>query len=291
MDSRRDFDPIAPMDKRGRVNLPVFNAYAEQLRLHPRFAEARTRFCHDVPVRWMETPLKRWLIADTGGLAVALCITGMHRLFPEQGAQLQMIIRTLTAAGVASAARVRALVDQLAHRGGISIEPSPVDRRARRLVPTELMVESHRTWLESVLPAVNMVFTLPPIPDDLAARRELACRYVTSIIMRQSMDGFTIYDGFPEMAAFMERRQGYLLMLDLAAPGSLVVPLNRSNAAHRYGVSPQHVSALLGHAEDAGWLTRTPAGVTLAPDFAERLDIWVARELAIVGLWLEQKLK
>lgn len=279
------------MDARGRVNLAAFNAYAEQLRQHPCFAQARSRFCTEVPGRWMETPLKRWLIADTGGLAVALCITGMHRLFPEQGAQLQFIIRTLTAANVASAARVRALVEQLAHRGGISIEPSPVDRRAHRLVPTELMAESHRTWLESVLPAVRMLFDLPELPEDLPARREIACRYVTSIIMRQSMDGFTIYDGFPEMAAFMERRQGYLLMLDLAASGRLDVPLNRSDAARRHAVSPQHVSALLAHAEEQGWLTRTASGVVLTPDFAQRLDIWVARELAIIGLWLELKLK
>jgi DNA-binding MarR family transcriptional regulator len=281
-----------PMDKRGRVNLAAFNAFADQLRAHPRFAEARSRFCADVPGRWMETPLKRWLIADTGGLAVALCITGMHRLFPEQGAQLQMIIRALTAANVASAARVRALVDQLVHRGGISIEPSPVDRRAHRLVPTDLLVESHLSWFDSVLPAVAMLFPLPPIPDDTTARQELSCRYVTSIIMRQSMDGFTIYDGFPEMAAFMERRQGYLLMLDLAAPGTLHVPLSRSDAARRYAVSPQHVSALLTNAEEQGWLTRDRSGtIHLSPDFATRLEVWVARELAIVGLWLVMKLR
>ena len=278
------------MDRRGRVNLAAFNAHAESLLAHPRFAEARARFCADVPARWMATPLQRWLIADTGGLAVALCISGMHRLFPEQGAQQQMIINALTAAGVASASRVRTLVDQLAHRGGISIEPSQHDRRARRLVPTRLLADTHRSWLESVLPAVGMVYALPAIAADAEARREIANRYVTSIIMRQSMDGFTIYDGFPEMAAFMERRQGYLLMLDLAASGDTSVPLNRSDAANRYAVSAQHVSALLGHAESEGWLKRTRSGVELTPDFAQRLNIWVARELAIVGLWLQMKL-
>jgi|JI8StandDraft_2_1071088.scaffolds.fasta_scaffold06721_2 hypothetical protein len=278
------------MDKRGRVNLPAFNAHAEHLRQHPRFAEARARFCADVPARWMATPLQRWLIADTGGLAVALCITGMHRLFAEQGAQQQMIINALTAAGVASASRVRTLVDQLSHRGGITIEPSPHDRRALRLVPTQMLDETHLSWLESVLPAVGMVHDLPALPAEAGGRRDLACRYVTSIIMRQSMDGFTIYDGFPEMAAFMERRQGYLLMLDLAASGDTSVTLNRSDAAHRYAVSPQHVSALLAHAESQGWLARTRAGVDLTPDFADRLNIWVARELAIVGLWLQMKL-
>lgn len=279
------------MDKRGRVNLAAFNAHAETLRAHPHFAEARARFCADVPARWMETPLQRWLIADTGGLAVALCIAGMHRLFAEQGAQQQMIINTLTAAGVASAARVRSLVEQLEYRGGITIEPSPHDRRARRLVPTNLLAQTHLSWLESVLPAVGMVCDLPPMPADTAARQELANRYVTSIIMRQSMDGFTIYDGFPEMTAFLDRRQGYLLMLDLAASGETTVPLNRSDAARRYAVSPQHVSALLGHAEEQGWLSRDSKGlIHLSPDFAHRLNIWVARELAIVGLWLTTKL-
>lgn len=278
------------MDRRGRVNLAAFSAHAETLLVHPRFAEARARFCTDVPARWMATPLQRWLIADTGGMAVALCITGMHRLFPDQGAQQQMIINALGLAGVASAARVRTLISHLEHRGGISVEPSPIDRRARRLVPTRLLHDTHLSWLESVLPAVGMVHDLSALPADVDARRDLACRYVTSIIMRQSMDGFTIYDGFPEMAAFMERRQGYLLMLDIAGPGALAVPLNRAEAARRYAVSPQHVSALLGHAEAEGWLARTPTGVSLSPDFSHRLNIWVARELAIVGLWLQMKL-
>ena len=279
------------MDARGRVNLEAFNAFSERLRLHPRFAEARARFCHDLPERWMATPLQRWLIADTGGMAVAVCITGMHRVLPGQGAQLQLIIRALTATGMASATRVRALVDQLEHHGAIRIEPSLHDRRARRIVPTEMLADVHRNWLESVLPAVGMVFDLPPIPDEVDARREIAARYSASIIMRQSMDGFTIFDGFPEMAAFIERRQGYLLMLELAAPGGLATAVRRTEAARRYGVSPAHVSSLLGNAERQGWLVRERDGsITLDPTFADRLDIWVARELAIVGLWLKTKL-
>jgi DNA-binding IclR family transcriptional regulator len=91
----------------------------------------------------------------------------------------------------------------------------------------------------------------------------------------------------------VDRRHGYLLLLELAGPGGMATAVGRGEAARRYGVSPAHVSALLATAEGQGWISRNRGTglISLDPVFAQRLDIWVARELAIVGLWLQTKLK
>ena len=193
---------------------------------------------------------------------------------------------------MASATRVRTLVDMLQHHGAIEIVPSERDRRSLRLVPTDLLHDTHLVWLESVLPAVTEMFVLPPLQADREALRGLARRYATSIMLRNLMDRFTIFDGFPEVETFMNRRHGYLLVLELACHDGLHTEVRRAEAAKRYGVSPAHIATLLADAEKKGWLTRVPraSDVELSSWFAERLDIWVAREIAIVGLWLQTKL-
>lgn len=279
------------MDGRGRIDLSLFNARAEELRGHPRFAQAKERFCTEVPAHWLASPYRRALIADTGALAVSITIAGMHRLDPANGASLQLLIDTLGRDGLASATRIRAMVDMLAHHGAIRIEPHATDRRRLRLVPTGVMRDSHRAWLESVLGAVRLLFDLPPLPQG-DALTDLADRYIAGIMLRQAVDRFTIFDGFPEGETFMNRRHGYLLMLQLAGSGGLRTEVNRAHVAQWFGVSSTHIATMLSEAEAKGWLTRRPPSseVVLDPAFSERLDIWVAREIAIVGMWLQAKL-
>jgi hypothetical protein len=110
-------------------------------------------------------------------------------------------------------------------------------------------------------------------------------------MLRQVVDGFTIFAGWPEAEAFMNRRHGYLLMLTLAGATGGTIDINRARTAKWYGVSPAHVATMLADAEAHGWLVRRQPSsiVELDPAFADRLDLWVARELAIVALWLEAK--
>jgi DNA-binding IclR family transcriptional regulator len=67
--------------------------------------------------------------------------------------------------------------------------------------------------------------------------------------------------------------------------------VHRAAMAERFGVSPAHIAGMLADAEEAGWLRREQPSsrVVLDPAFAEKLDIWIARELTIVGMWIEAK--
>ncbi|MGH8336659.1 MAG: hypothetical protein ACRETL_07575, partial [Gammaproteobacteria bacterium] len=169
------------MDSQGRVDRALFNARAEAILHHPGFAEAKAVFCRDVPEFWLEQPLKRILIADTGAMAITICIVGFSRLWPEDGALLQMVIDKLSAGNLASANRIRALIDLLVAKDAVRIEPSEKDARRLKLTPTELLLECHRSWFRSVLRPVSLVFDLSASAEEIAAIPSFAERYITSI--------------------------------------------------------------------------------------------------------------
>lgn len=279
------------MDSSGRIDQDLFNARSEAIRAHPHFPVAKQRFCTDVPAVWLASPLNRRLIADTGAMAVSITVTGLNRFDPVNGASLETMIRGLEASRIASGNRARSLIDMLKRAGGVEAVPHSEDGRRVKLVPTPLLQQTHRDWLLSVLRPLAEVTELAAPPEELAAEPRLAERYITSIMLRQVVDGFTIFAGWPEAEAFMNRRHGYLLMLTLAGATGGTIDINRARTAKWYGVSPAHVATMLADAEAHGWLVRRQPSsiVELDPAFADRLDLWVARELAIVALWLEAK--
>jgi hypothetical protein len=269
-----------------------FDACVERIKAHPDFAEARARFCRDVPDAFLHSDLRRTLIVDTSCFAIIIGILGMNRLDPENGAAPSTLVRTLEAGGLASATRIRAYIDELTHVGALEITPHPDDARRRRLVPTPLLIGWVRNWFAAMLGAVELVFDLPMPGETLAHTPGMVERYLATVMLRHAVDNFTIFSDFPEADAFCNRRHGYLLFLALAASESVEIEVGRSHMAGRFGVSPAHIATILGDAEAQGWLTRSPPSslVRLTPEFAARLETWVARELAVIGIWAEERL-
>lgn len=280
------------MDAKGRIDPAVFKARVSAVRGDSRYPDAKDRFCHDVPRFWLKSDFRRTLIADTGAYGVAIGITGMHRLDRENGASMQTVIAALEASGMASATRIRSMIYHLRDQRAIEIVPHHSDGRRLRLIPTAKLIGFQRRWFAAVLASVGMIFDLPTSPEELAETPELVERYLTGVMLRHLMDGFTIFDGFPEIETFMNRRHGYLLMLQLAGGKGLATEVDRAHVAEWFGVSPAHIATMLADAEKQGWLQRRPpkSTVVLDPAFADRLDLWVAREITIVGMWIEAKL-
>lgn len=256
------------------------------------FSEVKTEFCKGMIGYWLETPLTQALIADTGAIAIAISIIGFNRMAPDMGASFQAMVETLPRHGFASATRIRAIVDLLHEKEAVLKVPHDSDGRRLMILPTDHLMASFRTWFRCALGPVSKLFALPDAADAIAARPDLVERYITSIMLRQAVDGFTIFDNWPEAQTFSDRRHGYILMLHLASANEASIDIPRAALAESYGVSPAHITSMLCAAETQGWLRRKPrsSAVLLAPEFQARLDLWVARELAIIGLWLEAKL-
>jgi len=279
------------VDSKGRIDRDAFNQRVEAVTSDPRFPAAKRRFCREVPASRLHNWFRHTLSADTGAFAVGIAIIGLNRLDPVGGAPVKLITGPLGAAGFASPTRVQALLDQMIHAGLVERLPHPEDGRRRKLVPTERYMQAHREWFEAVLGAVGELFPLPAPPSQLAHSPELVESYLTGVMLRHLMDGFTLMEGMAEVEAFMHRRHGYLLLLELAAQEDRHVEIARAHLAERYAVSPAHIAGILAEAERQGWLTRKPLSseVELSPAFAGVLDTWIARELAIVGMWIEAK--
>jgi DNA-binding MarR family transcriptional regulator len=274
------------------INIEAVDKRAALLRTHLRWPIAKKRFCTDIPNFWLASEFRRTLIADTGAYALVIAITGLNRTDKENGASIELLAAALSKSGLASETRVRALVAQLQDQGVIQVVRHEQDNRRRRIIPTDALRNFQQQWFRTVLEPACEVFDLAMSAEALSGHAELAERYLTGVMLRHLIDKFTIFDGYPEVEAFMNRRHGYLLMLQLAGETDLVTDVAREKVANQFGVSSAHIAIMLAEAEAKGWLTRhTPSSrISLQPEFAERLDIWVSREIAIVGLWVEAKL-
>ena len=279
------------MNADGRFDRLRFAEQVAAARAHPSFPKARLRFAREVSAARLQNPFRKILTADTGAFALIIAVTGLNRIDKVHGAALTTVVQALTHAGFASATRARGLIDQMVDRGLMTLKTNPQDRRRKRLQLTEPFLAAERDWFEAVLGSVALVFHVPDTPHAFAHRAEVLERYLTSVMLRSLMEGFTLMEGLPAIEAFMDRRHGYLLMLHLASAEGRVVEVHRTTMAQAFGVSAAHIAIMLSDAEAAGWLKRDlPSNsVTLGDPFAEQLEIWIAREIVIVGQWVEAK--
>lgn len=279
------------MDLKGRIDRVRFAERVTATRAHPAFPEARLRFARDVSAARLHSRFHSILTADTGAFALIIAVTGLNRIDKVYGAALTTVVQALTRSGFASPTRVRALINQMVDRGLMAVQAHPDDKRRKRLLLTQPLLAAERDWFEAVLISVALVFSLPATPHALAHRSDVLERYFTSVMLRSLLDNFTLLEGMPEIEAFMNRRHGYLLMLHLACADGPMIEVNRTTMAQNFGVSSAHNAIMLSDAEAAGWLKRDlPSNrIVLSEPFAEQLEIWIAREIVIVGMWVEAK--
>jgi hypothetical protein len=251
---------------------------------HRDFAAARTLFCTGVADFWQTSRLHRDLVADTGGIALVITLTGLARQNPAGGAPAQRLIDGLASHGLASPTRARSLIRLLQAQGAIEMLFDPADRRRRLLRPSPLLNGLHRDWLAANLAATELVSDLPLPSRQLADTPGLVETYLTEVMRRHVRDGFTVFTDFPEVAAFMDHRGGYMLMLALAGADA---GFSRSGLARASGVSRAHLAALLAQAQARGWVLRQPPRheIALAPPFSVQISGWIARELALFSLF------
>jgi DNA-binding MarR family transcriptional regulator len=279
------------MDSKGRIDRDAFNARVADVVNHPRFAEAKRRLCRDVPDSRLHRYFRHTLDADAGAFGLGIAIVGLNHFDKVNGASMETVIFALEKGGIASATRVRAMVDILEHQGMLQVLPNEHDKRRKKLVFTEPYMEAQRHWFEALLGATALVFDLPGTPHELAFAPTMLERYINGVMLRNFVDGFTIFEGMPDIEAFMLRKHGFLLMLELAAADGLEADIDRSGMAERFDVSRAHIATMLHDAEAHGWLKRNPPSsrIDLDPAFRRSLDLFVSREMTIVGLWFEAR--
>jgi hypothetical protein len=258
---------------------------ARALLAHQDFDRALTAFCDGMISSYTGRRLANIGLGHTLGWVVSVLIIYLNHIAPE-GTTSAQLINLCTAGGLAGAKAVKGAIRVLLSFGLVSEEAHATDRRAKRLRPTQLLLDIHSENIVARLTALEIIQTLPMPASKWGRERNVMLAFFGGNIEALAQSGFRLYDGFPEIRAFMDRTCGYLILLDLlnsvvlttdGAPSTTALP---SAIAARFDVSPAHVRKLLAMAQNEGWLKFEPKRyqILMESTFHLRLRHWVALE-------------
>jgi hypothetical protein len=262
----------------------ALDAEAGALLDHPGFDVALQAFCTGLTGFHQRVRAQPIGMPDTARWAVAMLILYLHPRAPAQ-ANTATLIRLCRFGGLCGPAAVKGAIALLLSAGYVDYGAPADDARIRQLAPTARLQDLLREGLTIRLAALSHVSPLPASPADWAARPEILDRYIGRNVEAYAATGFKLYAGYAEVAAWMDRACGYILLLDLIGQarmeeGQLRSQLSPSDAAHRFGVSRTHVRKLLALGVEQGWVTSVTAGgrVTIDPAMYKKLRRWIALE-------------
>lgn len=251
----------------------ALNEAISALRTHPRLHDAIRHMLNGAQVLYgSNRPLTR-IINDRGRF-----VGGMIALYlyfcpaseaDEPGFTISRFQTFCVEQNLCSFGRARALLTLMCLSGHLALSPGVLDRRERRLRPTQRLIDlqCRRTQyqfeaLALMLPRGSPVSRAYALPAFFPAFfRQLGARYTA---------GFRLLHHAPELSHAIERNGGLLLILHLflltaenVAPGGVAVPISVSALARRFGIARAHVRTLLATAEAAGLIRRAGEGATV----------------------------
>jgi hypothetical protein len=266
-------------------NLSALEDEARALLMHPDFDRALTAFCAGMVGSYTGRRLANIGLGHTLGWLVSVLIIYLDHAAPE-GTTSTKLSALCVVGGLAGAKAVKGTIRVLLSFGLIAEEAHATDRRAKRLRPTQLLLDIHSENIVARLTALEIVQKLPRPAREWGRERGVMLAFFGGNIEALAQSGFKLYDNFPEIRAFMDRACGYLILLDIlngGAPrsdGTLAATASSSAIATRFDISRTHVHKLLVMARDQGWLQVEPRhdSIVLEPTFHQRLRHWVALE-------------
>jgi hypothetical protein len=279
---------VAAMKRRASNFAPDLATLEDEARVlltHPDFDRALRAFCAGMVGSYTGRRLANIGLGHTLGWLVSVLVIYLDHAAPE-GTTSAKLIALCTAGGLAGAKAVKGAIRVLLSFGLIAEETHATDRRAKRLRPTELLLDIHGENIVARLTALEIVQPLPMPARVWGRERSVMLAFFGGNIEALAQSGFKLYDNFPEIRGFMDRACGYLILLDIlgavapASDGAAAATASSSAIATRFDISRTHVRKLLVMARDEGWLQIEPRRdrIVLEPTFHRRLRHWVALE-------------
>jgi DNA-binding MarR family transcriptional regulator len=236
------------------------------LRAHPRFGEAMRAAALGLADLYEGSRLLNLIANDRGRFLIGYLALYLHFAGdpskPQQGLTSTRLQALCAEQDVCSPGRVAAVLALMRAAGYLESRRDVTDRRIRRLVPTQRLIEAaRRRW------KVQFSAMAPLLPDTQAAlealhREEFVAAFLRSFGLRFG-EGLRVLAHAPELAPFTERNAGLMILSSLlcaAAPGdgraTRPVPISVSALSRRFGVSRIHVLDLLRDAERDGLIER-----------------------------------
>jgi hypothetical protein len=256
---------------------------AEAHTRHVEFDAAMGAFCRGLADFHAAGSTSKAGVVDTITFAVAVLVLYLDAHAPEK-ANASHLVATCAEGKLAGATAVRNAVASL-WRDGMIAATEPINAgQPRRLSPTASLVETMKDNLSVRLSAMEPVIRWPKPAAEWARTKGVLEAFVRGNVEAYRRERYVLFERFPEIRGFMDRRCGYHILLDVLARlemsssgASTVVPL--SEVADRFAVSRTHVRKLFKAAADRGWMNLQPGGgLTIGRESLARYRLWFGLE-------------
>jgi hypothetical protein len=249
---------------------------------HPAFDAAMRAFCRGL-ADFHTVGTRRTGVVDTITFAVAVLVLYFDAHAPEK-ANASHLVTTCAEGKLAGATAVRNAVALLRRDGMIAANEPATAGRARRLLPTSVLVERMTDNLSVRLCAMEPVIRWPKPADEWARTDGVLDAFVRGNVEAYRRERYVLFEQFPEIRGFMDRHSGYHILMDVLGRlgisehgASTIVPL--SEIAERFAVSRTHVRKLFKAATDRGWMNFEPGGrLTIGEASLARYRLWFGLE-------------
>jgi hypothetical protein len=251
---------------------------AGAMRSHPRFQEAVRVAIGGLIESYSRNGLLNHVLNDRGRAIGGLIALYLH-FSPAPGGKgaagltvgrFQVFCVDLK---VCSPGRARALLALMRYAGYLAPAPGRApDRRQRRLVPTERLIELHRQrWTRHFEALALVMLEEGHKALEIHRRPEFTAAFVRHL-GAMYLAGFRPMHHAPDLARLVESNAGLLVIASLflaatdgrpAAPDGTVVPVSISALSTRFGITRTHARWLLAAAAAAGLVTRTSGSKTV----------------------------
>ncbi|MBV9749666.1 MAG: hypothetical protein JO157_12725, partial [Acetobacteraceae bacterium] len=263
---------------------------------HPRFQEAVRAAIGGLIGTYNRNRLLNRVINDRGRAIGSMLALYLHfsELPGDKGGGLtvgrfQALCSELK---VCSPGRARALLMLMRSAGYLAPEPAASDRRQRRLVPTEHLIELHRQRWKRQFEAVELITPEGHGALDVHGRPEFIAAFVRHL-GASYIAGYRVLDYAPDLARLVESNAGLLVISSLflsttdspAAPGGTVVPVSISALSATFGIARAHARKLLAEAAEAGLVRRTDRSdaVVVLPRLIEAVNGFFAAAFVLLA--------
>ena len=254
---------------------------AQVLTAHPAFDDALHAFCRSLTE--FHAVSRRAGIVDTITWAIAVFVMHCDASEPK-GANASRLVAVFRSGGLSGAAAARNAIDSLIHCGMIAVGDEAGPGLPRRLSPTPKLIETMLENLTVRLAAIEQVIPWPAPAQTWARSPGVLAAFLGGQVAAYAHENFLLFEGFPEVRAFMDRHCGYLVLLDAlgraeATTEGATAWAPPSEVARKFAVSRAHVRKLFNHAAAHGWLVYEPGGrIAFSAESYGRLRLWIGHE-------------
>ena len=250
---------------------PADSAAVMRLRKHPRFAAAMLESARNMVELYQGSRLTNLITNDRGRFLLAIAPLYLHRSGrpddPASGFTATRLKQFALEQEICSAGRAAAMLALMRWAGMVAAAPAVADRRVRLLQPTAKLIDMHRVRWRRQLQAASLLMPELGEAAGLCDRDEFVTAFAVAQT-RQFLAGFRFIKVVPELALFLERSAGMLVMANLLlaeAPAGNVADerlraVSPAAMAKRFHVSRTHVVTLLRDAVEVGLLARAERG-------------------------------